>query len=70
LSVLFSWFPLIIVTVVLLVAVSLLEQPIREAVRLRWPRLDYDAQSMLVWGVVALSILTTLAFLASVLFPP
>ena len=69
-SVLFSWFPLIIVTVVLLVAVSLLEHPIREAVRLRWPRLDYDGQSMLVWGVVALSILTTLAFLASVLFPP
>jgi hypothetical protein len=69
LSVLFSWFPLIIVTVVLLVAVSLLEQPIRQAVRLRWPNLDYDGQSMLVWGVVALSILTTLAFLASVLFP-
>jgi hypothetical protein len=64
-----SWFPLIIVTVVLLVAVSLLEHPIRQRVRWRWPDLHYDGQSILVWGVVALSILTTLAFLVSVFFP-
>ena len=35
-------------------AASLLEQPIKAALRSRWPSFDYDGESMLAWGVAVL----------------
>lgn len=53
-----TWLPLLSALVVLLVAVSTLERPIKQALRARWPAFDYDGQLMLAVGVAALGSLT------------
>jgi hypothetical protein len=55
-----AWLPLLSALVVLLVAVSTLERPIKQTLRARWPAFDYDGQLMLAVGVAALGALTML----------
>ena len=58
------WLAMIGTTLVLLVAASSLERPIKHAVRTRWPAFNYDGQLMLALGVATLGAAATLAFLA------
>lgn len=48
------WLALACGLVVILMAASLLERPIKETLRSRWPSFDYDGESMLAWGVAVL----------------
>ena len=65
-----TWLPLISAAVVLLVAATTLERPIKQVLRTRWPAFDYDGPLVLAWGVAALGTLTMAAFFLLVLLHP
>jgi hypothetical protein len=64
------WLPLITALVVLLVALSTLERPIKGLVRTRWPSFSYDGPSVLTWGVATLGTLTMVLLLLLALARP
>jgi hypothetical protein len=64
-----AWFALIFASLAALVAASVLERPIKQAVRSRWPAFDYDSQLVLVLGAAVLGGAAMLAFLALAFFP-
>ena len=65
-----TWLPLLSALVVVLVAMSALERPIKHVLRTRWPAFDYDGPSMLAWGVATLGALTMLMVLILALTGP
>lgn len=65
-----AWLPLTSAIVLLLVVGSVLERPIKRALRSRWPAFDYDGPLLLAWGVAALGALTMVLFLLLALLRP
>lgn len=61
------WLPLLSMAVVVLVATSLAERPIKRVIRTRFPAFDFDGQAMLAWGVAGLGALTMTIFFVLVL---